>query len=265
MSTNSSDAKSSSDLSNLTDAELKAYQINKAKWFKGTIAVCVVYGVFAILLLMLAMFNDQGRQILSEGLLPFTITFVGGMIVVIILLIIQITTFKPKTFQRSLYDRDMCPDYWKAVPANTETDIPSTANTSDQYLMKVKCVPDPEVFDFNVKWNANAFAPIGTADANRQNVLGQKKHGDGNTSFYYAQKTASPDTAETKLFEVSKKMYGETLNGVASVPSLSNLRCDVVFPSLLAKEDEMQFKDRPNAMRCKYAELCGVSWSSVCP
>jgi hypothetical protein len=258
-------------LAHLTDAELKAYQVNKAKWFKGTIAVCVVYGVLALILLFVAIFDLRGRQLLSDNFMPFTVTFVGGMIVVIILLVIQITTFKPKAFNKSVYDKDVCPDYWKAEAEKNE--LPATTETSDQYLMRTKCVPDTSVFDMNV-----AYTQEGTGDqatttikdmaATDKNVFGHSKIAqDQKPPVFYAGLglTSQSDSVTKKLSEVSTKMYGDVLQSGSTVASLSNIRCDMLYPELMAKEDELNFKDKPNALRCKYAEVCKIPWTSVCP
>ena len=263
---------SSTTQNNLSELELATYQAQKASWFKGTIAVCVVYGVFAIGLLAIALMDARGRQILSEDLLPFTITFVAGMIIVIILLVVQITTFKPQQLNNVLYDRETCPDYWKAVPA-TADDIKLGGNTdesaADSYLKKIKCVPDKDMLGFDYKWNNNKFDPISitpgtsaTADKNvfNHSIINNQSGGESynvNKNQYYVSQPATPTDPQTKLFTVAKNMYGNVGIG-------TNMRCDMIFPALLAKEDESKYPDNPSQLRCEYAKLCGINWSSVC-
>lgn len=255
----------------LSDAELKAYEIKKAGWFKGTIAVCVVYGVFAIALLAIALFDARGRQFLSEDFLPFTITFVAGMILVIILLVIQITTFKPKKLETILYDREVCPDYWKAVPAS-ENDIPASASddNSERHLMKIKCIPDPDVFALDYKLDGNELKKINLTSLPSNgvdtNVFGQKVYNqqlstetyDPAKNKYIVHQPAGNDETNIKLFTVADTMYGNLGIGTTS------MRCDMLFPALMAKEDEVNDPDEPNKLRCKYAQLCGINWSSIC-
>jgi hypothetical protein len=260
----------SSAQNDFSDAELVAYQAKKSTWFKGTIAVCVVYGVFAVALLAIAFMDARGRQLLSEDFLPFTITFVAGMIVVIILLVIQITTFKPQKLENLMYDRDMCPDYWKAVPATKgEIDAGANDDTTAQSLKKIKCVPDPDVFALDFKWNDNNFAQISrdappptkaSGSAPLLNVFGHKVFNDTtnynatNNEYYAYVSSSSP----ANLARVAESMYGSVGIGTTAV------RCDVVFPALMAKEDEVNNPEKPNELRCEYAKLCGVNWSSVC-
>lgn len=252
---------------NLTDAELATYTANKAAWFKGTIAVCVVYGVFAIGLLAIALSDVRGRQFLSEDFLPFTITFVGGMIVVIILLVIQITSFKPKHLETILYDREICPDYWKAIPS-TKDDLAATTNDGDssaQQLMKMKCVPDPDVFALDYKWSTdNKFERVSANNEN--NVFGHKVVNSGSpynstNNKYIVSIPANATEEQSKLLTVANTMYSGGGNvGIGTTA----IRCDMLFPAYMAKEDELTFPNNPNTLRCNYAKLCGLSWSSVC-
>ena len=252
---------------NFSDAELAAYQIKKGSLFKGTIAVCVIYGVFAVLLLVIAFTDVRGRQMLSEDFLPFTITFVAGMIIVIIMLVIQITTFKPQKFETIMYDRDMCPDYWKAVPATqTEMEAGVGDDTADQSLKRIKCVPDPDVFALDYQYgtgtNANKFVPIPTTFTNTvTNIYGQtvKSTTSGNVHYKSLPAAGADPNFDTTLSNVATSMYGSDSNLGGTV-----LQCDKVFPALMAKEDEILNPDKPNALRCKYADLCGINWSSVC-
>lgn len=256
----------------LSDAELKAYETKKASWFKGTIAVCVVYGVFAVALLAIALFDARGRQFLSEDLLPFTITFVAGMILVIILLVIQITTFKPKKLENILYDREVCPDYWKAVPA-TEAEMSNIASddNSEKHLMKIKCIPDPDVFALDYKLGANSaitkITPTSLpSNGVETNLFGHKvmnAQTSGSTynpseNKYVVYKPIGNDEVNDKLFTVADTMYGNLGIGTTS------MRCDMLFPALMAKEDEVNDPEEPNKLRCKYAQLCGINWSSIC-
>lgn len=263
----------SSAQNDFSDAELVAYQAKKSSWFKGTIAVCVVYGVFAVALLAIAFMDARGRQFLSEDFLPFTITFVAGMIVVIILLVIQITTFKPKKLETVLYDRDMCPDYWKAVPASqSEKEAGVKDDTSEQSLKTMKCVPDTNVFALDYKWNSDKFAQIlenPGVSGSTSNVYGHIVTNYDTTSYDITKnmyvvplRTTTDSTFDTTLSNVAISMYGSLSN--VGIGQSTGLRCDMVFPALMAKEDEMYNPENPKELRCKYAELCGINWSSVC-
>lgn len=264
----------SSAQNDFSDAELVTYQAKKSSWFKGTIAVCVVYGVFAVALLAIAFFDARGRQFLSEDFLPFTLTFVAGMIVVIILLVIQITTFKPQKLENVLYDRDMCPDYWKAVPASqAEMEAGVKDDTSEQSLKRMKCVPDSSVFAFDYKWDeltgnvVQILENPGTSGLT-SNVYGHIVTNSGpgydfsSNVYVVALGSTTNNDLDTSLSNVADSMYG-TLSNVG-INQSTGFRCDMVFPALMAKEDEIYNPENPKQLRCKYAELCGINWSSVC-
>lgn len=246
------------DFSYLSDQELQAFKVNKAKWFKGTIAVCVVYGTFAILLLLVALFDSRGKEMLSDTFLPFTITFVGGMIVVIILLVIQVTTFKPKKIQNGIYDKDVCPDYWKATPSSA--DEIAHVQGADKYLMKIKCEMDSNVF--HKKLGYDNTSNLNIMDDDDWNVFNTKIMKDGT---YNSIPTTLSSNVFNRLGALSSTMYGSNAIPGTGIASLSNIRCDKLFPSLMAKEDHLHFANSPNTLRCEYAKACGISWSSVCP
>ena len=129
----------------LTNADIKTYNVKKAKLFKLTISICAIYGTLAIVILLLTLFSSQGSQIFTEEVRPFTLTFVGGMIIVIILLIIQIVSFKPIALSTSTFDKDRCPDFWKLVQTPTNDPVYSNATNDIKQLLAYKCVPDTNI------------------------------------------------------------------------------------------------------------------------
>lgn len=247
---------------NFNAEELKAYEINKKKLFKGTIAVCVVYGVFAVMLLLIALLNTRGREILAGDLMPFVVTFVASMVLIIIFIVVLVLSFKPKKMQSDLYDPDSCPDYWK-MEETPETEIPNDVSDEEKFLMKYRCVPDTNIYDMQAKWNGTELIPNSTGSSTpftnvyNQNVIKQgEKH--------YAYKPISgTNNVSTALKNASQTMYKSF--GDNNLPSLSNLRCDIVYPAYLAAEDVKTFENRPNTLRCAYANTCGIPWTTVCP
>lgn len=251
-----------------TQDDYKTYKIDKQKLFKSSIILCVVYGVFALVLLILTMFVARVRDFLAGDFLAFVVTLVCGMIFIIIMIIIQIVTFKPAAFNNSIYDSDMCPDYWKFVPTDSSEYANNNLLTdSDKYLMKYKCVPDESIL--------NKKSPIFGAARNSltTNLYGQSINTD-NTGYYAdsnstynveltsndkgpaASKLRNKDANNTDGKDYIKAMYGVTDN---------KLKCDVLYPQFLAAKDNKEFPDHPNQLRCAYAKKCGIPWTSVCP
>lgn len=243
-----------SNLVDLTESELKLFQVQKTRLFKGTIAVCGVYGGVALLLLLVAVFDTRGRAVLTDVLLPFVITFVSAMVLIIIFLVIQITSYKPTRLQQGVYDADVCPDYW-TLEKTPPTDIPSTASDADKYLMRYRCVPDKKV-----------YAPEYKVDTNSTNGFSKITTGSGITNIYNQKvDTNSTNPNQLRFWKHNDDIDGLGKAALAMYSTQNQLQCDKVYPALLASRDITLNKNTPNKLRCKYTEKCGISWSAVCP
>lgn len=246
---------------NMTDADAKKFINKRAGWFKGSIVVCVVYGVFALVLLLLAIFSEKGKLLLSGYLMPFTVTLIGGMLFIILLLIIQITTFKPAITDTNIYDGDICPDYW-TLEKLSDNQINQLKNVDqrNKYLMKYRCVPSKDIYGMDIVKGGST------------NVYGQKV----TSGQYYVNnestlnKKDSPATAF--LFGTFASQNGDLganvkFNDTTNVASSTGgkLNCDVLYPNLLAMHDTVNFPDAPNSLRCAYTKQCKIPWTGVCP
>lgn len=105
---------------NFTEAETKAFAAKKSALYKGSIAVCVVYGVVALCMILLATLTQSGKELLSTQLRTFVVTLIVGIMIVIIIISIMIYTAAPTKIETVLYDRDVCPDYWKLEKTNLD-------------------------------------------------------------------------------------------------------------------------------------------------
>lgn len=218
---------------NLSDEDVRIYLRQKAGWYKGTIAVCVIYGVFAFVLLGITFLTQLGKE-----LMPFILTIVGGIVFIIIILVLQIMYFMPTNLTIPPYDGDICPDFWtlQQTPASQLANV----NASDKLSMTYQCVPNSNVYGTT----SAASVPL-TASS-----LGANTTGD----FYLATNIAA------------------TMGGKNAVPtnapgggSDGNLQCNVVYPNYLAAQDMENFPLTQNAIRCAYAKRCNIPWTGVCP
>ena len=253
----------------LTNADIKTYNVKKAKLFKLTISICAIYGTLAIVILLLTLFSSQGSQIFTEEVRPFTLTFVGGMIIVIILLIIQIVSFKPIALSTSTFDKDRCPDFWKLVKTPTDDPIYSNAANNDiKQLLAYKCVPDTNILQTYRPFIAAVAGDVGHTASDAKNFYGQSiKGADPNMLTY---KTVSGDSNNVPL----TKLIGNGTDGLltkfnslyTTTLTTSNLRCDQVFPNYLANKNvnDPDIQDTPNILACEYAKQCGIPWTSQC-
>lgn len=219
----------------LSDNDIKAFNINKGVWFKSTIAVCVIYGVVALGLLLLIIFSPPSSKFLTEDFRIFSLTFIGGIIFTIVLLVIQIMSFKPKILHPSPYDRDMCPDYW-TLEKNTDASLTG----DDKVTKRVKCVaPTP---------GYTAKTPAVRVDNNK----------------YMNGTTEVTDTAVKKMYDI---LPNDTTNGTQNTPITKTINCSEVFPNYLVAKNvkDTELKGKPNALACAYAQQCGIPWTSMCP
>lgn len=124
--------------------EDKAFQDNKARLFKGTIAISVVYGVIAIGILVGMFFVPKVRDLLGDKLFPFSITFVIGAILLIVFLILQIVMYKPLPKKDDLGNLILCPDYWELT--ETPKKVIDKFPESDRPFVKYSCIPQTKVY-----------------------------------------------------------------------------------------------------------------------
>lgn len=250
-----------------SEADFRTYKMNKQKLFKSSIILCVVYGVFALTLLLLTLFVPRVKDFLAGDFLAFIVTLVIGMVLIIIMVIIMIVTFKPVAFSNGIYDQDMCPDYWKFVPVDPN-EIPTNPNLSDtdKYLMKYKCVPKNSIY--NIK---SPLFDVPSNTPNQKNIYGQSINVNrfrkaSEDSSYAVPFTSNDNGTAIKKFRRYDKDNMSDGKGYADLMyGEDTIKCDKVFPNFLAAKDAKEFPNHPNQLRCAYAKKCGIPWTSICP
>ena len=222
------------DPSQLTPAQLQEYNARRTSYFKGTIAVATIYGIIALGMFIIALVSASGRTMLTDTMFPFTLTFVIGIVIVIIMLLVAVFNAKPATDNTLTYDSVKCPDYWRL-----EQTPDAMLKSMDEELasrLKYRCVSD-RASDINT---LKTVTTIGTDTP--KTVLLDKVQGPYQTDF------TAPANETTQV--------------------TGYLNCNIVYPSYMNYVDSTWSKrdpDNPNALRCQYATECGVTWSSVCP
>lgn len=129
---------------NLSKIQKEAYEIRRSKIFKGTIAVCVIYAVIATLILLITLFTNFGKNVLADLLFPFTITVIAGMILIVLVLGIAVTKYKPPEITFDLYNSLSCPDYYKLKKVEAG-DLNQYPREKQPYL-NYRCEADPNVY-----------------------------------------------------------------------------------------------------------------------
>lgn len=250
----------------ITDADAKKFINKRASWFKGSIVVCCVYGFFALVLLLIAIFSEKGKLVLSGYLMPFTVTLIGGMLFIILLLVIQITTFKPSITDTNVYDGDICPDYWTLEKlSENEINQLKGVDQKNRYLMKYRCKPSENIYTLNTVKGGSTNVYGHTIDRtngvkryvpNPNSPSALTKKDNPVTSFLFGTFAAQNGEGGANVtFDNTDTMEGTT----------GKLNCDVLYPNLLAMYDTVNFPDAPNSLRCAYTKQCNIPWTGVCP
>ena len=98
----------------LSEYDIAVYNLKKEKIYWGTIAICIIYAIFALILFLSGFFSEKARFILINRYLPFTIVYIIGTFIIVMFLLYQIFNFEPiKIDRNNNFDQLSCPDYWK--------------------------------------------------------------------------------------------------------------------------------------------------------
>jgi len=226
----------------MTKEEQKAFDKARASSFRGSIAVMVIYGVFILMLGMVGVLSPTGRTFIFEDNFAFTVTFIGGTLLVIILLLVQLLTYKvPK---RSVIETDnlACPEFWE-LKSTSATEM-EAINSDVRPWSKYYCAPKDGV----VGIGTTGLVGVGTATPLASNY--------------------------TDMVVKFNNVGGISSGGLLSVAD-ARMKCNRIYPEYMNYVDQKADPDNPNALRCKFIEECTglanvgkgekISWLSVCP
>lgn len=281
------DVSNTNKLSGFTDDEIALYTAERYKIYRGTIAVCIIYAVIALILILIGYFTEWGRQFILGTILPFVVTYIIGTIIVIIILANSVSNYKPhKIDNRPTFDNAMCPDYWKLVASDpteykdADGNIHLSSNVNPN-LFKYKCVMDKTILDSsNIATAQSGYSFSGSnylikdLGAYNTNVSTLKSYGlpdDNNTSNFYKY------SLYMSGFEVANDLTKQDINRIDNInythaPTGSTdftapLVCDKVYPLYLSAMDEqnatLNTNEPNNRYRCAYANACGIPWTEA--
>ena len=130
----------------MNEDERKEHNKNKKyNVFMGTITLCVVYAIIALLLLLYASYTESGKS-LYTNLKPFAITYIFGTIIIIVSFSIiifnyDLTTLDSKKIYKNPLNPTSCPDYYDTKIRNdTDADLTKLIDDyrnigQDEYLI----------------------------------------------------------------------------------------------------------------------------------
>lgn len=273
-----------------TQKELDLYMKEKIDIYKGTFIVCLVYGIVAVLLLVVGFMTKTGKEYIFDKMLPATTTFVFGALFIIIYLSITIYGIKPRQIVNKV-DKDAsvnCPDYWKLkkiTPQDKKIYVSNNTFNNNSNLfdfikketdvnLKYKCEYDSNIQDTlnsdknNVLYNdSNRYVKgykyetvvSNRKDSNIDYIIVNKGAGsyDGNdiTLTNYAKFSGMYN----KPFNQIQENTGNTVNDTTT--HKFPLVCNSVLPQLLEKLDKDTVEK--NKYRCMYAKACDIPWTDI--
>jgi hypothetical protein len=165
-----------------TDAERK-------KYFKGTIVVIVIYGLIILGMSIAGIVWPTVRELLFVTMFPFTVTFISGVILIIMLLLAQLFTYKPAAMPEKYSGDNMsCPDFW--ILKKTKKEDLDKMDKKVRQLSKYYC-ENPEVSTDNA---LPATITNATESSDRKlRLLQTAKNGSIDTNYHMKCNRLYPD------------------------------------------------------------------------
>lgn len=156
---------------NLTEYDMTIYEHRKEKIFKGTIAICVIYALIALLFIISSYFAPSIKFVIFDKFLPFTIVFIIGTILLIIYLFSNILKFNPIKINKNYdYTNISCPDYWK-LEYNSNLQNYFDSNTINTHIFNYRCVLDSNIMSkTDLYFNRKNQLGSGTTESVNNNI-----------------------------------------------------------------------------------------------
>jgi hypothetical protein len=171
---------STSTVNNVSEKDLLAFREKKINYFKGSIAVCVIYGVLALGLLAVAVMNQTMQESFQTNFMPFLSTLITGILLVIGILVAMLWQMQAPTESQKVYSVTACPDYWtQEVVSKEEMDLMRQSGELNVEQKSVRCVPN-WAFANNVAPTAE-FPTTGNADQELLKAKAETLFGKGAT------------------------------------------------------------------------------------
>ena len=228
----------------------KLTDIERKKYFKGTIVVIVIYAVFILAMCVAGIASPMMRELLFVYGFPFTTTFISGVILVIIILLAQIFTYKPAAMpEKYAGDNLSCPDYW--ILKKTPQDVLQT-------------ISDKKVRQLSKYYCSN---PSVTTDIELPAISSTPSREE--TQLYLVKDATSTSTPTSTSTSTSTST--PTSTPTTTIDQNYHMKCNRLYPDYMASIDKKNFPLDPTKMRCKYIEKCSgatpavpISWTNVC-
>ena len=282
----------------LNEYEQKKFDVNRQYDYWLTFTICVIYGSIAVILLLSCYFFTWANELFLNKLYYFTITFIIGTILIIIILTYQVFNFNfPNIEKIPGYDINYCPDYWnyeykKFADNSRLKDSGNAYSSEEKQHLEVNCnfknnprdiLQTSRIFDSYIGGSAtNPYSQESTR---------QTSEGDS----LYIELPQNQDSTTNKILTADEykkfRQYVSVMNGInynsendtisttnfANQPNYAadasagttdiKIDCNNVYPRYLAEKDIKYAKEQnsleDNKFRCAYSEVCKMPWSEA--
>ena len=176
----------------MTDDTDKYTKQLKYNAFMGTIAICVVYAIIALAMILYINLTEQGKALYSD-LKPFALTFIFGTLFIIMVVTLMVVYWKPeqatkKEISDVLRNPLSCPDYY-------------TLGNVDQQGTADKVGQDTLVsFSSNIKYNKDSDTEKNIIGLTDSVDLGDYIIDDDNSNIVAKHKCI----ADTEIYETTQ-------------------------------------------------------------
>lgn len=139
----------------MTDDTDKYTKQLKYNAFMGTIAICVVYAIIALAMILYINLTEQGKALYSD-LKPFALTFIFGTLFIIMVVTLMVVYWEPeqatkKEISDVLRNPLSCPDYYTLSNVNqTGTATEVGQDTLVAFSSNIKYNKDSGRSDYNI-------------------------------------------------------------------------------------------------------------------
>ena len=208
----------------MNEDEIKEHNKNKKyNVFMGTITLCVVYAIIALLLLLYASYTESGKS-LYTNLKPFAITYIFGTIIIIVSFSIiifnyDLTTLDSKKINKNPLNPTSCPDYYDTKIRNdTDADLTELIDNykdigQNEYLIgadQYRYGPN----SMNAQGEINTVS--GTINENNVDFYDLKPNEDNKHKFKVKCKRDS-DIFKSSIFGTDKIIYHTGTSGSGNI------------------------------------------------
>jgi hypothetical protein len=210
--------------------ELDLFKRDKTDMYKGTMMVCIVYGLSALILLMIIFFTNWGKTFVYNTFLPAIITYVVGAIFIITYLVWSVSELKPRQIGKVVAS-SVCPDYWRLEKSVAKDDlfdkIKEQKYTSSIVQSDVahKCVPDRNIYgntktdikdmkNYTYNTQLHSSAHMSGRYLNTPNVTDVD---DKDIMYLYTNATKNPETNE---YEYNNLASSSALRNYAEITGI---------------------------------------------